>query len=57
MSSSIDDEILGEDVAEQEEGAQSSPSDVSKPLPYKSFKYVLPQIQIVFAQRSHAKVS
>ncbi|RAL61414.1 hypothetical protein DID88_009344 [Monilinia fructigena] len=38
MTSSLDDEILGEDVTEQEEGTQSSLSDAPKLPPYKSFQ-------------------
>ncbi|ESZ96474.1 hypothetical protein SBOR_3096 [Sclerotinia borealis F-4128] len=48
MTSSIDDEILGEDVTEQEEGAQSSPTDGSKPPPYKSFRKKYRKMRIKF---------
>lgn len=46
MTSSIDDEILGEDATEQEDGPQSSPPDDAKPPPYKSFRYVASSIQL-----------
>ncbi|KAI9647837.1 hypothetical protein NHQ30_004225 [Ciborinia camelliae] len=48
MTSSIDDEILGEDVTEQEEGSQSSPPDGSKPPPYKSFRKKYRKMRIKF---------
>ncbi|QSZ36754.1 hypothetical protein DSL72_006637 [Monilinia vaccinii-corymbosi] len=48
MTSSLDDEILGEDVTEQEEGTRSSPSDVPKPPPYKSFKKKYRKMRIKF---------
>ncbi|KAF7861544.1 hypothetical protein EAF04_008106 [Stromatinia cepivora] len=48
MTSSIDEEILGEDVEEQEEGVQSSPPEGSKPPPYKSFRKKYRKMRIKF---------
>ncbi|KAM0127989.1 hypothetical protein ACHAO1_009226 [Botrytis cinerea] len=48
MTSSLDEEILGEDIAGHEEGAQSSPLDGVKPPPYKSFRKKYRKMRIKF---------